>query len=71
MALSHSERDIVKQAASLIRREAEAGERVTLQGFGTFKRTTKAARTARNPQTNESVQVPEKTVITFKASAPL
>lgn len=37
-------------------------------GFGTFKRTTRAARVARNPRTGEAVEVPEKDAVTFKAT---
>lgn len=37
-------------------------------GFGTFKRTTRAARVARNPRTGEAVEVPEKDAVTFKAA---
>jgi nucleoid DNA-binding protein len=68
MALTNKERDTVKEAADLIARECEAGERVILRGFGTFKQVTRAARTARNPATGESVDVPAKDVLHFKAS---
>lgn len=34
------------------------GDRVTIVGFGTFGVRKRAARTARNPRTGESVQVP-------------
>lgn len=37
-------------------------------GFGTFKKTTRAARTAKNPRTGEPVEVPEKDAVTFKAA---
>ncbi len=42
--------------------------KVTLVGFGTFSVVTKAAHTARNPKTGESVDVPEKRVPKFKPS---
>lgn len=41
---------------------------VIIKGFGTFKTVTRKARTARNPKTGEAVQVPEKTVLAFKAA---
>lgn len=41
---------------------------VTLPGLGKFKTVTRPARTARNPQTGEAVQVPERTAIKFVAS---
>ncbi|MCO7218575.1 HU family DNA-binding protein [Klenkia sp. PcliD-1-E] len=43
------------------------GERVALTGFGTFDRRERAARTARNPRTGESVDVRATTVPVFRA----
>ncbi|MFJ9729661.1 HU family DNA-binding protein [Streptomyces sp. NPDC101209] len=37
---------------------AKGDERVTIPGFLTFERTHRAARTARNPQTGEPLQIP-------------
>lgn len=45
-------------------------ESVIIKGFGTFKTVTKAARTARNPQSGETILVPAKVVLTFKAAKP-
>ncbi len=42
--------------------------KVSLVGFGTFSAIKREARTARNPQTGEAVEVPEKYVPKFKAS---
>ena len=42
--------------------------KLTIQEFGTFSMKDKAARVARNPMTGESINVPAKTVFTFKAS---
>ena len=42
--------------------------KLTIQEFGTFSMKDKAARVARNPMTGASVNVPAKTVFTFKAS---
>lgn len=42
--------------------------KVTIQGFGTFSIKERAARTARNPKTGESIDVPAKEVFVFKAS---
>jgi len=42
---------------------------VTLPGFGTFSRRQRAARTARNPQTGESIKVKASKVPAFKAGA--
>ena len=49
---------------------AEDGK-VTLVGFGTFLSVFRDARTARNPQTGEPVDVPAKNVPKFRASAAL
>ncbi len=48
--------------------ELSVGEKLALKGFGTFERILRPAHTARNPATGESVDVPEKTVLRFKAS---
>lgn len=45
--------------------------KVALSGLGTFTVVTRSARVARNPQTGESVNVPEKQVVKFKASSKL
>ncbi len=43
----------------------------TLPGIGSLKRKTRIARTRCNPRTGESIQIPEKWVIQFKATTPL
>jgi DNA-binding protein HU-beta len=45
--------------------------KVSLVGFGTFELVKKPARTARNPKTGESIEVPEKMVPKFRASRSL
>ncbi len=47
------------------------GDAVTLIGFGTFKTANRAARTGRNPQTGAELQIPARTVPSFKAGAAL
>ena len=47
------------------------GENVTLVGFGTFKVTELVARTGRNPQTGEKMQIKAKKVVRFKAGSDL
>ena len=42
--------------------------KLIIQEFGTFSMKDKAARVARNPMTGASINVPAKTVFTFKAS---
>ena len=45
------------------------GEGVELRGFGTFKPQARAARTARNPRTNEPVRVAARTLPVFRPAA--
>ena len=44
-----------------------AGEPVQFVGFGTFERRQRAARTGRNPQTGEELQIPASNIPAFKA----
>lgn len=68
MAISIQEREILREAAAIIKRETDAGERVIIRDFGSFTRKDRRAKTARNPKTGEVVQVPAKKVLTFKAA---
>ena len=43
------------------------GETVELRNFGIFKVKSRKGRTGRNPRTGESVSIPEKKVVSFKA----
>ena len=47
------------------------GEEVTLTGFGTFKVSKRKARTGRNPQTGETLQIPAMKVPGFKSGKQL
>ena len=49
----------------------KAGTKVNISGFGIFVAIQKASRTARNPKTGESIQVPAKMVAKFKPSKGL
>ena len=68
-------KEVVRQMFDEVQnRTAEAvknGDEVSFFGFGTFKRTLHHARTARNPQTGEPINVPAKYAINFKASTTL
>ena len=69
MALTDSERTLVKEALALIERETANNEdSLVLKGFGTFSRKQKAAKVGRNPRTNQPVQIPSKSVLHFKPS---
>jgi DNA-binding protein HU-beta len=41
---------------------------VVVPGFGTFEARDRAARTGRNPQTGESMEIPASRVVAFKAA---
>lgn len=47
------------------------GETVQLVGFGTFSTAKRKERMGRNPQTGESLKIPAKTVVKFKAGKGL
>ena len=47
------------------------GEKVQLVGFGAFEVKERAARTARNPRTNETVNIPASKLPTFKPGKAL
>jgi DNA-binding protein HU-beta len=78
--------DVVAQQKNLPRPQVEAtidslieavaeglarGERIDLRGFGAFAVRDSAARTGRNPQTGESIQIAARRVPTFKAGKEL
>ena len=50
---------------------AKSGEKVAWPGFGTFSTSARAARTGRNPQTGEPVQIKASTAMKFSASSTL
>lgn len=47
------------------------GDKVTLIGFGTFSVSERAARTGRNPQTGETIEIAAKKVVKFKPGKEL
>ncbi len=47
------------------------GSKVTLVGFGTFEAKKRPARTGRNPQTGEPVNIPARNVASFKVGSKL
>lgn len=44
----------------------QQGEKVQFVGFGTFETRKRASRSGRNPQTGETIQIPETTVPAFR-----
>jgi DNA-binding protein HU-beta len=61
------------QALDAVLAEVQAavtkGDRVAITGFGVFEKRVRAARTARNPRTGESVKVKKTSVPAFRAGA--
>ena len=49
----------------------KTGESLSLVGFGTFEVRSRAARTGRNPQTGETIQIDARRVPTFTAGTEL
>ena len=62
--------DTVKAVLSYIQTKVQAGEEVTLVGFGTFKQVERAAKTGRNPSTGETLEIPARKAVKFKYSGP-
>lgn len=63
--------ELVETFINVISDTLSSGEEVDLYGFGKFKLSQRKAYTARNPQTGQPIEVPEKRVVTFKASKRL
>ena len=62
---------VVEGIFGAIAGEMAKGEKVDIAGFGKFEGNMRAARTARNPRTGESVNVPATRVAKFKAAKAL
>jgi len=54
-----------------IKNSLKKKEDVTISGFGTFRVKQTKARTGRNPKTGETIQIPAKKKIAFRASKDL
>jgi len=56
---------------SQITRALQAGERLDIRGFGSFKIRDQKAKQGRNPRTGETLMIPAKRVAVFKPSKQL
>ena len=54
-----------------ITKSLKKGDSVSFVGFGTFKTSSRKARTARNPQTGAAVKIPRRKVARFAAGKGL
>ena len=61
--------EAVNAVLETIQSAVAAGDKVAITGFGVFERSERPARTARNPATGATVQVPESSVPKFRAGA--
>ena len=61
--------EAVDAVINTIYAQVKKGEKVTIPGFGTFERRSRAARTARNPRTGEAIKVKAAKVPAFKVGA--
>jgi DNA-binding protein HU-beta len=61
----------VSAVLEAITAELAAGNRVQLAGYGTFETKTRAARTGRNPKTNETIEIAASTSVGFKPAKAL
>ncbi len=55
----------------LIATALDAGEKVTIPGFGTYATKQRGARTGRNPATGATIQIPAKKYVHFKPGKTL
>ena len=64
-------KDALEAFIACVGEAVRAGEDVRLVGFGTFTPVTRAAGTARNPRTGESVAKPESRTVKFRVGESL
>lgn len=62
---------IVQSIISAIVSGLKSDRVVSLAGFGTFRVKTRKARMGRNPKTGESIMIPERNAVSFKAGTGL
>lgn len=63
--------EIVELVFDTIKETLEKGEKIKISGFGNFVVRNKRARTGRNPQTGESIEIAPRKVLTFRPSQVL
>jgi integration host factor subunit beta len=62
---------VVDTVFDSIKKSLMTGEKIEIRGFGNFRLKSRKPRKARNPKTGESVEVPGKKVLYFKAGKAL
>ncbi|CAM3794500.1 hypothetical protein GCM10009799_36440 [Nocardiopsis rhodophaea] len=61
--------EAVNAILETIQRTVAKGDKVAITGFGVFEKSDRAARTARNPATGATINVPASKVPKFRAGA--
>ena len=61
--------EAVNAVLEAIQSAVAAGDKVAITGFGVFEKSERPARTARNPATGATIQVPKSSVPRFRAGA--
>lgn len=62
---------VFNETFELFKAELKKGEKVSVNGFGTFKVSKRAAREGRNPATGETIKIAASKSASFKASSAL
>jgi integration host factor subunit beta len=60
-------KEVVQRTFDIIVNSLSKGDKVELRNFGIFKVKTRKGRVGRNPRTGDSVNIPDKKVVSFKA----
>ncbi len=63
--------ELVEKVFDVLKSKLASGEKIKLSGFGNFVVREKRARTGRNPQTGETIEIKARRVLTFKPSQVL
>jgi len=61
--------EAVNAVLETIQSAVASGDKVAITGFGVFEKSERPARTARNPATGATIQVPKSSVPKFRAGA--
>ena len=61
----------LKAFTDTVAEQLKAGDKIQLVGFGTFEVAERAARTGKNPQTGEAINIPASKAPKFKAGKAL
>ncbi|MBD3380420.1 MAG: integration host factor subunit beta [Candidatus Omnitrophica bacterium] len=60
-------KEVVQRTFDIITDSLSRGDKVELRNFGIFKVKVRKGRVGRNPRTGESVNIPDKKVVSFKS----